>query len=137
MLTPKEDLVQNWLVKALHDLATARKAASEPDPYLDTAIYHCQQAAEKAVKGFLALHDEPPPRTHDIELLLSLAVPLEAGFADWVDAAERLTRYATQFRYPGDVMEPSREEFDQALMDAEGFYQFVVNALPAAVRPVA
>lgn len=135
MLTPREELVQSWLVKALHDLATARKAASEPDPYLDTAIYHCQQAGEKAVKGYLAFHDVPPPRTHDIEFLLSLAVPFEAAFANWVDAAERLTRYATQFRYPGVVMEPSRDEFDQALADAEALFQFVLNVLPAAVHP--
>jgi hypothetical protein len=27
MLTPREELTQNWLVKAFHDLATARKAA--------------------------------------------------------------------------------------------------------------
>src|SRR5439155_21682358 len=97
MLTPREQLVQSWLVKALHDLATARKAASAPDPYLDTAIYHCQQAGEKAVKGFLAFHDQPPVRTHDIELLVSTAEPFEAGFASWTDAAERLTRYATQY----------------------------------------
>src|SRR5437773_8193056 len=135
MLTPREELVRSWLVKALHDLATARKAASEPDPYLDTAIYHCQQAGEKAVKGFLAFHDEPPPRTHDIELLLGLAIPREGGFASWLDAAERLTRYATQFRYPGLVMEPSRDEFDQAMADAEGLYRFVLDVLPSALHP--
>jgi HEPN domain-containing protein len=137
MLTPSEELVQSWLVKALHDLATARKAAAGPDPYLDTAIYHCQQAGEKAVKGFLAFHDLPPPRTHDIELLLSQATPIEAGFAAWVDAAERLTRYATQFRYPGAVMEPTQDEFDEALADAEGLYQFVLGVLPATVHPTA
>jgi HEPN domain-containing protein len=135
MLTPREELVQSWLVKALHDLATARKAAAEPDPYLDTAIYHCQQAAEKAVNGFLAFHDQSPVRTHDIELLLSMADSFEAGFAAWVEAAERLTRYATQYRYPGDVMEPDQDEFDQALTDAEGLVQFVLSVPPAAVHP--
>lgn len=45
----KRGLVKAWLVKADHDLATARKMATEPDVYLDTAIYHCQQAAEKAI----------------------------------------------------------------------------------------
>ena len=70
-------LVQGWLTKAQHDLTTARKLGEGPSPLLDTAIYHCQQAGEKAVKGFLAFHDEPPPRTHDIEFLLSLAIPLE------------------------------------------------------------
>jgi len=135
MLTPREGLVQSWLVKAQHDLATARKAASEPDPYLDTAIYHCQQAAEKAVKGFLAFHDQPPVRTHDIELLLSMAEPFGPGFPVWLEAAERLTRYATRYRYPGDLMEPDQVEFNQALADAEGLYRFVLSALPAAVRP--
>jgi HEPN domain-containing protein len=125
------------LVKALHDLATARKAASAPDPYLDTAIYHCQQAAEKCVKGFLAFHDQPPVRTHDIELLLSIADPFEPGFATWTEAAERLTRYATQYRYPGGVMEPDQGEFDQALADAEGLYRFELSVLPVSVHPSA
>jgi HEPN domain-containing protein len=136
MLTAREELTQGWLTKALHDLATARKAASEPDPYLDTAIYHCQQAAEKAVKGFLAFHNQPPVRTHDIELLLSVADPIETGFATWSDAAERLTQFATLYRYPGDVMEPDQAEFDQALQDAEGLFQFVLTVLPVAVHPV-
>jgi HEPN domain-containing protein len=135
MLTPKETLVQNWLVKAPHDLATARKAASEPDSYLDTAIYHCHQAAEKAVKGFPAFHDQPLGRTHDSELLLSLADPLATGFAAWSEAAEWLTRYATAYRYPGDVMEPDQDEFEQALTDAEGLFQFVLSLLPITVHP--
>ena len=41
----KRQLVRGWLVKAQHDLATADKLAAGPDPYLDTAIYHTQQAA--------------------------------------------------------------------------------------------
>jgi HEPN domain-containing protein len=135
MLTPSEELVRNWLVKAQHDLATARKAASPPDPYLDTAIYHCQQAAEKALKGFLAFNSQPLQRTHDIELLLSLASPLEPRFAAWLDAGERLTRYATLYRYPADVMEPDADEYDQALMDAEALYSLVLSLLPEGLCP--
>ncbi len=46
----KRDLLKAWLVKAQHDLAAARKLSADPDSYLDTAIYHCQQAAEKPSK---------------------------------------------------------------------------------------
>ncbi|MEK7329019.1 MAG: HEPN domain-containing protein, partial [Chloroflexota bacterium] len=60
----KQQLVQNWLIKAQHDLATARKLSDGPDPYLDTAIYHCQQAAEKAVKGFLVFRDQRFEKVH-------------------------------------------------------------------------
>ena len=48
----KRDLVRAWLTKARHDLDTARQLSALPGGHLDTAIYHCQQAAEKVVKGF-------------------------------------------------------------------------------------
>jgi HEPN domain-containing protein len=54
---PRRRLVQGWLIKAQNDLATARKLAEHPNPLLDTAIYQCQQAAEKAVKAFLPSHE--------------------------------------------------------------------------------
>jgi hypothetical protein len=31
------------------------------------AVFHCRQAAEKAMKGFLARHDVPFRKTHDLE----------------------------------------------------------------------
>lgn len=54
---PKIELVQSWLTKARNDLGSARRLTSDPEPYLDIAIYHCHQAAEKALKGFLVYHD--------------------------------------------------------------------------------
>lgn len=43
----KRELVKAWLLKAQRDLMTAKKLSREEDPYLDIAVYHCQQAAEK------------------------------------------------------------------------------------------
>lgn len=62
------ELVRNWLTRASHDLQAARTLAAGKEPLLDTAIYHCQQAAEKAVKGWLQSQDNPFPKTHDIEV---------------------------------------------------------------------
>lgn len=53
---------QLWLGKAQRDLAAAVRLMAGDPPYADTAVYHCQQAAEKALKGFLAAHDRPPRR---------------------------------------------------------------------------
>ena len=65
-------------------------ALSEPNRrYLDVAIYHCQQAAEKALKGYLAFWDQQPAKTHDLGLLLEKAAEIEAGFGSWQDAADR------------------------------------------------
>jgi HEPN domain-containing protein len=101
MTEPLRDEVREWLRKAKHDLGFARKLSQQPNPYLDTAIYHCQQLAEKAVKGFLAFHETPFQRTHDIDVPVSAAAKLEPGFGEWVIAAQMLTPYAAIYRYPG------------------------------------
>jgi HEPN domain-containing protein len=36
--------------KARRDLLSAKRLARGTDPYLDTAIYHCQQCIEKSIK---------------------------------------------------------------------------------------
>ena len=131
----KRDLVQRWLIKAQRDLGTARKAASDPDPYFDTAIYHCQQAAEKAIKGFLVFRDQVFEKTHDIGLLLNLAICYDEGFSMWLDAGDRLTPYGIEFRYPGEVLEPDRDDFDWAQRAAEGIYDFVLSLLPRETHP--
>jgi len=41
------ELVRDWMTRASHNLRSARLLAAADDPLLDTAIYHCQQAAEK------------------------------------------------------------------------------------------
>ena len=43
---------ESWLIKAYHDLISAKKLAQDEEPVLDTAIYHTQQCAEKALKGY-------------------------------------------------------------------------------------
>jgi HEPN domain-containing protein len=131
----KRQLVKNWLIRAQRDLETARKLSSAPDPILDTAIYHCQQAAEKAITGFLVLHDQRFEKTHDLEVLITQAVRINAGFTSWIEAGENLTPYVTAFRYPGDVLEPDPDEFGRALSAAEDFLTFVKALLPPDVAP--
>jgi HEPN domain-containing protein len=128
-------LVQGWLIKAQHDLATARKLAEGSSPLLDTAIYHCQQAAEKVVKGFLACHDQTVVKTHDVRFLVNQALTLEPGFEEWLEAAECVTPYATAYRYPDEVLEPERGEFETARDAAAGLVSFVLCLLPKEVHP--
>ena len=53
------ELVRNWLTRASHDLSAARVLSARDEPLLDVAIYHCQQAAEKAVKGMASISGRP------------------------------------------------------------------------------
>lgn len=130
-------LTRDWLSKAAHDLQTARIVSATPDGPLDTAIYHCQQAAEKAVKGWLTWRGATAAKTHDLIRLIAEATDGTPDFAQFEEAAEILTPYVSAFRYPGltDDAVPSREEFDAALKHAQAIYDFVVNLLPAEARP--
>ncbi len=100
--------------------------------------YHCHQAAEKTLKGWLQFRDEPFPKTHDIEDLVHRAAKLDEDFEQFVNAAAVLTPYVSAFRYPGgsDEPMPSREEFDEALQHAQTIYDFVLRLVPQAARPV-
>lgn len=128
---PRLELVRAWLTKALHDLGTARKAAADPDPFLDTAVYHCQQAAEKSIKAFLTLHDVVFEKTHNLGSLVALAADVDSSFQGLADAAEALTPYATLYRYHSDLQEPTPEEYREALGMAEVIIGFVRQKLPA------
>jgi len=135
MTDAKAQLVRSWLTKAQHDLASARVLAASEPPLLDTAIYHCQQAAEKAVKGYLVFCDQEVERVHDIEVLIRSAMSCAQEFVDWIDVGIELTPYARIYRYPGYATEPSREQLEQAIAAAEGLYSFVLSLLPEQMRP--
>src|SRR5438093_942223 len=114
------ELVRDWLTRASHDLRSSRVLGSLEDPLLDTAIYHCQQAAEKSVKAWLQSGDDPFPKTHDLEDLVERASGLNSDFGKFARAASVLTPYVSAFRYPGgfDERMPTREVFDEALHHA-------------------
>jgi HEPN domain-containing protein len=93
------------------------------------AAYHAQQAAEKALKAFLAAHDEAFPLTHNLNLLLPRCETLDAGFGQFGGTANSLTPYATQFRYPGGPIEPAVANAEQGVRDAAQLVEFVRRRL--------
>lgn len=111
-------------------LLSAKCLARGREPYLDTGIYHCQQAVEKSVKGWLVYNDQSFEKTHDLRLLVTQASEAEPKFADWFDVAEQISPYATAYRYPGEVLDPTEAEFQHAFQAASGFYDFVCTLLP-------
>jgi HEPN domain-containing protein len=124
------ELTRVWLIKAQHDLAAAKRLAQGNDPVLDVAIYHCQQAAEKALKGLLVYRNIPFEKIHDLKVLIGLALPVAPTLYGLIEKADHLTDYATEYRYPGELLEPDAAEFSQALDDAESIYRTILTLLP-------
>lgn len=110
-----------WLAKARRDLDSARRLLSDTPPYRDTAAYHCQQAAEKAIKAVLCARGTPFPRSHDLTMLVSLAADALSDVHRLADGAATLTPYATLYRYPDAVMEPDDADVAEAMAMAYAF----------------
>ncbi|MFQ5627475.1 MAG: HEPN domain-containing protein [bacterium] len=137
MANAKTELTRAWLRKANRDLGSAKKLAEDSEPYFDTAIYHCQQTAEKAIKAYLVFHDIEFEKVHNLSVLIESCTEIDSDFQTYADAADTLTPYATAFRYPNELFEdePDTEQMDEAVELAEQILDFVLQKLPKNVHP--
>ena len=82
---------REWLARSRRDLDASRRVFQDDEPLCDIAVYHAQQAAEKALKGFLAAHDRIFPKTHDLEPLVAACQEIDPAFGQFESAADTLT----------------------------------------------
>jgi len=116
---------ETWLLKAYSDLKSAKKLMEGENKIPDTAIYHAQQSAEKALKAYLSFKQQPIRKTHDVELLTELCIELNAEFNAILEDAKELTGYDIAFRYPDLILEPDEEDVFDAIKKAEKILTFV------------
>ena len=124
--------VGDWMASADEDIETAVLTAEAVPPKSRSAVYHAQQAAEKALKAYLTRHDCPFDLTHRLPLLLELCVGVDKDFDAWREAAELLTPYATRFRYPGppgSPQAPDPDEVREAIGQSRAIFDFVRNRI--------
>jgi HEPN domain-containing protein len=123
------DLARGWMMKARSDFGTAHLLIKGQEKHFDTGSYHCQQAAEKALKAWLTAHEIVFPKTHVLEELLELCTSTAPRFAQFRDHCEALTPLAQEFRYPGDLVGPDADTAGRALRLAEEIYNFCEQQL--------
>jgi HEPN domain-containing protein len=127
--------IRAWLIKAARDLEAARRLIESEEPLLDIVVYHCQQSMEKALKGFLTFKESPFTKTHALVLLVEQAAEIDSSFDNLADHAEELSPFAWRFRYPGELLEPGRDEANNALELARTALEFVIERIPEEARP--
>jgi len=126
---------RGWLRRAAADLRGADVDLRAAPPLIGDALFHCQQVAEKALKAFLAWHDVPFRKTHDLAEIGQQCIALDRSLESLCRSAEGLTTFAWIFRYPGEPEEPPVEEAVRALALARNVYDAVLSRLPGDVRP--
>ena len=120
---------REWLRVAARDLRMADLALADAPPLVGEALYHAQQATEKALKGFLVWSGVRYPFTHDIRKLLDLCAPLDPTLDTALAAAVDLTQFAVRFRYPGED-QPTPAEACHWLDLARKTYEEIRRRLP-------
>lgn len=100
------DQAQSLLSMARKDLL-ALEGMKDTDVFADEIFgFHAQQAAEKAMKAWLALLGDEYPFTHDLSNLLDRLTLRGQDVAAHLDLVE-YTPFAVQFRYEAQEPDPA------------------------------
>jgi len=125
-MNAKSELVKKWIQKAENDLGSAQACADKG--FYDTATFHCQQAAEKALKAYLTEHDLEFDKIHDIEKLAIQAQQADETWSRYMQEAKILTPYAVLSRYP-DEEDPTLQDFEMLIQHAAKILSFAKKSL--------
>jgi HEPN domain-containing protein len=121
-------LALEWIEKGGADLVSAgRECRARRLPNYDAACFFAQQSVEKHLKACLVEDDVPPPRTHDLPVLLDLLVPSHPLWEPLRPQLEVLTSYAVEFRYPGESA--TREMAREAVRHARRICDIIRQSL--------
>ena len=116
---------------AERDVLTLRSMTA--DAPVESFGFHVQQAAEKALKAWLALLGEKYPLTHSIETLLDLLDERGAAVEPFRSLID-YTPYAVEFRYVGADSGTEPIDRDGAILLVEALLEQVRGELVKVER---
>ena len=117
---------REWLEMARMDLGAAEYLLNMRPLPVEIICYHCEQAAEKMLKGALIAFDVEPPRTHDLPQLCKLCCKEDTRFEELVGSCLELTPYGVQVRYPSNL-ELDESDVLCALRECRKICEFVTQ----------
>jgi HEPN domain-containing protein len=100
---------ERWLVSADNDRRTVVACLAADPPLRGSAAFHCQQAAEKLLKGFHILAAKRFRKTHSLEQLGAAAQTSFPDLAELVVAIGGWSDWVAVFRYPASDGAPEPE----------------------------
>jgi len=124
----KINIVKEWLDFASKDISSAKYLLDMRPIPLEIICYHCEQAAEKVLKGYLIQHDIEPSRTHDLRLLCKRCADFDKTFDEISQSCVNLTAYGVQPRYPFEI-EIIDSDMQKAVIDADYVMNFTLQKL--------
>ena len=130
----KAEQGQEWFRYAREDLRSAEFLLGMHPRPIEIICYHCEQAAEKMLKGVLAANDVEPPKTHDLIELCKRCGKIDESYLSLAEQCITLTPYGVQARYPSD-MELEEDDMQEALSECRTLCETVEQTIGFADRP--
>ncbi|HEX9646582.1 MAG TPA: HEPN domain-containing protein [Alphaproteobacteria bacterium] len=91
---------RRWFAQADDDIRVAWACLAAAPPIVGAAALHCQQAAEKTLKGLLIAARQKTGKTHNLGELTTAVAAQYAPFRDDLDWLRELTEWYLGMRYP-------------------------------------
>ena len=123
-----KDIAGEWFIFANNDLNSAKFLLNMKPLPLEIICYHCQQSAEKYLKGYIALNGGDILRTHDLTILNKICRKYDERFKELEEDCIELVDYGVHVRYPFHI---DLEEYDmkKALESAHNIENFIRNII--------
>ena len=126
---------KEWFDHSYNDYLSAKHLFEDMHPkQIDISCYHCQQCAEKALKGYLVFTEIEPPKIHNLRKLCQLCIDLDDTFNTIVPFCVALTIYSNETRYPNEL-ETDETAAKIALEKAKTVYDFCLAKIPEEGKP--
>ena len=121
-----KEKAREWFKKGDNDIRSAEILIKDIQPPTDTVCFHCQQAVEKYLKGYLTLKGIEFIKSHDLDYLLKLCVDSNREFESFRETALTLNKYGIETRYPADIpIYYPPEEAKKAIDLTKGIINFI------------
>jgi len=94
------DDVLEWIKIADDDFDSAEILNQATRKHYEIICYHCAQAVEKYLKGYLEYKDIIPEKTHNLTYLYSICMDNDNRFINIKTECDFLNKFANDIRYP-------------------------------------
>lgn len=125
----------DWLDMAHTDIESAsilRAYGGDPD----AVVFHCQQAVEKSLKGFLLFRTKRHYDGHNVSFLIKQAMRESWDFSRFLEKSTPLGRLYIETRYPADYPpELDLETVEGFFVMAEAVYRLACSKVFIEAKP--
>ena len=115
----------DWLYYAALDLRAAKLLLDDTHCY-NMVAFHCQQCAEKALKGYLLWRRHRLYDGHNLPFLCKQAMQEDEHFRDLLPTASAINHYYIESRYPADfLLQLTQETAAKLIVDTNDMLTFI------------